>query len=111
MLNPTKNPPLPTGLKAAPKPAEGAAANPPEQTLSQLQNLLVGNVREELTDRVDHLGDQFADFEQYVRGEFRKFAEDLRASERRQEDTRRQSMKEVASAMELMATNVRRLAE
>ena len=52
-----------------------------------------------------------ADFEQFVRGEFRKVAEDLRATERRQEDHRRQTLKEISAAMELMAQNVRRLTE
>jgi len=62
-------------------------------------------------DRVDRLGDRFSDFEQFVRGEFRKVAEDLRATERRQEDHRRQVIKEMSAAMELMAQNVRRLSE
>lgn len=101
--------PLPQNLKAPQKPVEGASET--EKTLTQVQDLLFGTMRQELTERVDHMGDQFADFEQYVRGELRKASDDLRAAERRQEDHRRQALKEIAAAMDLMATNVRRLAE
>lgn len=112
MLNPSRPTPLPPSMQDK-KPAEAAppAATPSEKALSQLQDLLLGNMRQELGDQVDHLGDQFADFEQHVRSEFRRIAEDLRSAERRQEDNRRQLVKEVSAAMDLMAQNVRRLAE
>ncbi len=111
MLNQPKSPPLPTGAtKPAQKPSNDT--NPAgDKTLGQLQELLFGDTRQELSDRVDHLGDRFSDFEQFVRGEFRKVAEDLRATERRQEDHRRQMIKEMSAAMEMMAQNVRRLSE
>jgi len=110
MLNQPKSPPLPTGaVKPAQKPSNDSA--PTDKTLGQLQELLFGDTRQELSDRVDHLGDRFSDFEQFVRGEFRKVAEDLRATERRQEDHRRQMIKEMSAAMEMMAQNVRRLSE
>lgn len=119
MLNQNK-PPLPSTMKAPQKPApaanDAAAAaaatdQPSEKTLSQVQDLLFGNMRQELSDRVEFLGDQFGDFEQHVRAEFRRLADDLRAAERRQEDQRRAAMKDIAAAMELMSQNVRRLAE
>lgn len=110
MLNQPKSPPLPTGaIKPPQKP--GNDTNATDKTLGQLQELLFGDTRQELSDRVDHLGDRFSDFEQFVRGEFRKVAEDLRATERRQEDHRREMIKEMSAAMELMAQNVRRLSE
>lgn len=110
MLNQPKSPPLPQSgsMKAPQKPG---MEKPSDKTLGQLQDLLFGDARQELSDRVDHLGDRFSDFEQFVRGEFRKVAEDLRATERRQEDHRRQVIKEISSAMDLMAQNVRRLSE
>jgi len=109
MLNQPKSPPLPTGATKPPqKPNAESAA---DTRMDQLQALLLGNTREEMSDRIDHLGDRFSDFEQYVRGEFRKVAEDLRATERRQEDHRREALKEISAAMEMMAQNVRRLTE
>ena len=111
MLNQPKSPPLPTSMAKAPAPKAGAAAESAENKFDQLQAMLFGDTRQEMSDRVDHLGDRFSDFEQFVRGEFRKVAEDLRATERRQEDQRRQVLKEVSAAMELMAQNVRRLTE
>jgi len=110
MLNQPKSPPLPTSAAKAPQ-KPGGIDNASDKTLGQLQELLFGDTRQELSDRVDHLGDRFSDFEQFVRGEFRKVAEDLRATERRQEDHRRQVLKEISAAMELMAQNVRRLTE
>ncbi len=109
MLNQPKSPPLPTGVTKAPQ--KPTADNAADTRMDQLQALLLGNTREEMSDRIDHLGDRFSDFEQYVRGEFRKVAEDLRATERRQEDHRREVLKEISAAMELMAQNVRRLTE
>lgn len=109
MLNQPKTPPLPQGSMKAPQ--KPGIENASDKTLGQLQDLLFGDTRQELSDRVDHLGDRFSDFEQFVRGEFRKVAEDLRATERRQEDHRRQVLKEISAAMELMAQNVRRLSE
>ncbi len=111
MLNQPKSPPLPTSTAKAPAPKAGAAAESAENKFDQLQAMLFGDTRQEMSDRVDHLGDRFSDFEQFVRGEFRKVAEDLRATERRQEDHRRQVLKEISAAMELMAQNVRRLTE
>ena len=109
MLNQPKSPPLPTS--AAKAPSKQTVENTGDKRLGELQELLFGDTRQELSDRVDHLGDRFSDFEQFVRGEFRKVAEDLRATERRQEDHRRQVLKEISAAMELMAQNVRRLTE
>jgi Ran GTPase-activating protein (RanGAP) involved in mRNA processing and transport len=109
MLNQPKSPPLPTGVTKAPQ--KPTAEAPVDNRMDQLQALLLGNTREEMSDRIDHLGDRFSDFEQYVRSEFRKVAEDLRATERRQEDHRREVLKEISAAMDLMAQNVRRLSE
>jgi len=112
MLNQPKSPPLPTSAaKAPPKPNAPVAEGARDNRIDQLQELLFGDTRQEMSDRVDHLGDRFSDFEQFVRGEFRKVAEDLRATERRQEDHRRQMIKEMSAAMEMMAQNVRRLSE
>ena len=117
MLNSSKGTPIPPSMQESRKtpPETGApaapAATPSEKTLAQLRDLLVGNMRQEVNDQVDHLGDQFADFEQYVRAEFRKITEDIRASDRRQEDHRRQALKDISAAMDMMAQNVRRLSE
>ncbi len=111
MLNQPKSPPLPTNASKAPHPKAGAATEGADNKFDQLQAMLFGDTRQEMSDRVDHLGDRFSDFEQFVRGEFRKVAEDLRATERRQEDHRRQALKEISAAMEMMAQNVRRLTD
>ena len=74
MLNQPKSPPLPqnSSAKVSQKSGgEGATDN----RMDQIQALLLGNTQDEMSDRIDHLGDRFSDFEQFVRGEFRKVAD------------------------------------
>lgn len=93
------------------KASRDGAAEPDDQTLANIRELLYGDTRRELKDQIAHLRDRQREFEEWTRAEMRKMAEDMRKQDRREEEARRESMRELSNSVLELAEKIAKLAE
>lgn len=92
--------------------SKGADRSPAEdQTLASIRELLYGDTRRELKDQIAHLRDRQREFEEWTRSEMRKMTDDMQKEDRKQEEARREAMRDLSNSVLELAEKIAKLAE
>ena len=84
---------------------------PEGDTLDSIRDLLYGDDRRALHDKIGHLQDRQREFEDWTRAELKRLSDEMKAQDTRQNTARREAIQQIAQQMELMAKAVNKLAK